>query len=71
MLSLDIMVEAEAFSSCVGECPYFEQVQGSCQHDQRQLLISYLEKHRESPCPVFERIRAHEMRKLAAKLELD
>ncbi len=59
------------FSACVGECPHFESVQGSCKHDQRQLLVSYLENHRDAPCPVFENIRAREMQKLAATLELD
>lgn len=63
------MAQAEVFPGCDGLCPYFEPVQGSCSHDQRQMLISFLQEHNNAPCPVFEGIRSHEMQKLAAKFE--
>ncbi len=44
----------EVVAGCVGTCPYFKPVQGTCTHEQRQVIAEYLRSHSGAPCPMLE-----------------
>lgn len=55
-------------SECCRYCPHLESVQGSCDHDLRQALVSEFSREDRPACPVFEEIRGREMAELADHL---
>lgn len=63
------MTELKLSGGCVTACPYLESLQGSCGHDLRPLIVTFLREHPDKLCPVYESERAETMRELAERLE--
>ncbi len=56
-----------ASPTCCARCPHVDQFHANCSHPFRQLLMRELEST-EGRCPLYEEIRASEMRSLARRL---
>jgi hypothetical protein len=55
-------------SGCVGWCEYFNTVSGTCEHDNRQLVISHMQRNPDDVCPIYDLYRTEEMQNLEGRL---
>ena len=68
-MNADIYADGSPTAECFSECPHFETVSGSCNHNESQILVKYFIDNPGKTCPIYAEWRASQMAALARKLE--